>query len=245
MKKTIIRSAAVAAFLAVAAGSLAVYVYTRNFGTDYQGRARLDYNWKYFITACPKEEYRYEGKFFSFSSPKFEKKNTLIEKTDEKGGSVVDTHRLMYIQWREKDEKGIKSELSRYLSSPDGQVAPSADFMGWLVGTGPKVPVYIEKIDLKGDGAAVIISGGKKDGYLQGLTADFGKKHVYIVGITHRGTIFYVEIDAPLSLPEDVYRERMFRIYSGSWYQSPTPKMYAESACVLTRFIKTFEIKKL
>jgi len=244
MKRIIIASAAVAAFLAAAAGSLAVFVYTRNCGVDYKGRARLDYNWKYYFTSCPKEGYRYEGKLFSFSYPKLEKENTLKEDLDINGGWVLDTYNRLDVQWTEKDEKGIKSELSGYLSSPDGLVTPSIGFMRWLVGTGPKVSVYIEKIKLKGGGEALIISGrGREDGYLPGLEGYLGHSYVFIVGLAPGGTIIKAEINAARNITEDIYRERMRA--PTSWRNYPTPGGNAEKTCVLNRFIKTFEIKKL
>ena len=55
MKKTTIGAVTFISFLAVLSGALAVYVYTRNFGVDYKGRALLDYNWKYFLQLARKK----------------------------------------------------------------------------------------------------------------------------------------------------------------------------------------------
>src|SRR3989339_1744936 len=99
MKKTIIALGTFAALSFVVMGSLALYIYNLDLGVDYKGRARLDYNWKYYFAACPKEEHGYEGKFFSFSYPSFTPENPLKEVIDSNGGLVFSGDQFLDIIW--------------------------------------------------------------------------------------------------------------------------------------------------
>lgn len=244
MRKIILVSAGVSAFFTVFVGSMALYIYTKDFGVGYTGRARLDYNWKYYFTACPEGGHRYDGKFFSFSYPKLKDINPLRETTDLNQGSVSDGY-LLYFNWEEKPEKTIKSELLTYLSSPDGQGSLSEMFMRWLVGSGARVLVNAEKIKLKSGGAVVVISGQNRGyKYLPGLESNFGRRYVYIIGLNNDGILFKAKVNAPLNMPEAMYRERVFGTpISCSIY--PDAETDAQSACVLNVFLRTFVIKNL
>lgn len=243
MKKIIAVTAAVAALLVIAIGSLVLYVYTRNFGVDYKGRARLDYNWKYYFAACPKDEYLYHGKHFSFAYPKFHEKNPLREVKGVGNSAVLDGYLLSVFVYEKIDGK-IKDELSKYLACPDGPVQGeiSKELMRRFVGSGPLgQPAQIEKIRIKGGGAALLFTGRRADhDYLPGLEADFGHRHIFLVGFSSAGVLVDAEFLAPLDISEEDYREIAFGSANGMFLNIERD---AQGACVFDRFIKTFEIK--
>ena len=228
MKKLIIIVGTLAALSAVVIGALALYVYNLDLGVDYKGRARLDYNWKYHFAACPKEEYKYKGAFFSFSYPKFSANNPVSEVKESNGGLVSDGY-LLNIFWDETTDSHIKSELVGFLSTSDGQVLPalSADFMKWCV-----VPpdVHVKKVAFRRGGAAMLMSSQNS-------------KYNYLFWIAPDGHVLRAYNLAILNLPEAVYRKFIFGPFQ-SCTVYPDAVRDAQSACVLNRFMETFEFKK-
>lgn len=244
MRKVIVLVAATGAVLALAAAVLVLFVYTRDFGVNYKGRVRMHYNWEYWLTSCPKKEFLYDGKYFSFSYPKFADKNPITETLNADGGLVF-AYRID-IRWYKRAGKSISSELSGYLARPEGNipVLPSAVFMNWLTGYEKHASVYVEKLKLRDGSAAILLSGGGKEHrYLPGLETNPYHKYIYVIGSATDGVVFKAYIHAPLDMPEEVYRERVFGPhYTGVLY--PSAENEAKGACVFDRFLKTLEIKQ-
>lgn len=252
MRKTLVLSAATGAILALMAGLFALFIYTRDFGVNYNGRARLDYNWRYYFAVCPKAEQKYNGKHFAFSYPEFYKNDPVKENRQPDGGGGVVSAYLLNIWWYDKPEKGIVQELSSYLSSHEGGVlsSPSAGFLKWLTGEEKHDSVIVEKLLLK-DGSSVLLlsGGGKEEKYLPGLRhkplmRNVTKAYTHLLWIDPGGIVFNAEILSPMSGMEEHYRERMTDSqYSDLVYSNAENS--ATRACVLDRFIKTLETNKM
>ena len=243
MKKLIIIVGTLAALSAVVIGALALYVYNLDLGVDYKGRARLDYNWKYHFAACPKEEYKYEGKFFSFSYPKLEKQYPLREINWDNGVAVVSDDKLFDISWYKFTPKQVKSELLDYLSSDGGKAfpPPSQSFLHWvLLGVEDSdfnkvYSVHLDKVHFKNNGAALLVS----------LISKVEKMRHYkvVVGVLPNGNVFQLKNTVRENASEKTYKYWVFSP-SKSWLYGPRPEQDAQSACVLNRFMETFEFKK-
>lgn len=252
MRKAIVLSAATGVILALLVGLFASFIYTRDFGANYKGRARLDYNWRYYFAACPKAEQKYEGKYFTFSYPELYKTDSIKENRLPTGtGNVVSAY-LLNIWWHDKTEKEITQELSVYLHSPEGGAlsSPSAGFLKWLTGEEKHDLVYTEKLPLK-DGTVVLLlsGGGKEQGYLPGLRhrpliLGVTKAYTHLLWINPGGIVFNAEILSPMSGMEENYRERMTDSQYSDLVHSSAEKN-AMRACVLDRFIETLEVNKM
>ena len=245
MKKVLIALGILAALSVVVTGALALYVYTRDFGVDYKGRARLDYNWKYYFAACPKEEYKHDGKLFSFSYPNSSRNNPVTEFDYPGRGSIAfDDHLLDFMEWTENVPASIKSELSSHLSY-NGTDLPvfSKDFIDWVLCETEKgyldsdrvYDTHSEKINFKSGGSAILLSLHSKTEH---------RPHMkYLVGIAPSGDVFKVKNMVRYNFSEAAYREAVF--HSDKFYmQHPNPARDAQSACVLNRFLASFEYKK-
>ena len=239
-KKIAIMLLALATLFAIVVGSLALYVYNLDCGVDYKGRVRLDYNWKYYFAACPKKEYKHEGKLFSFSYPSSSPTNPIREFA----GLIVSDDHLLDIVWSNKDPAPIKSELSAHLSAGGTDLSAfSEGFMQWLLREPDKVHPdsdklynkHLEKINFRSGGSAILISLRSK--------VEQRSYYKFMVGITPGGYVFIVRNMVRLNASEATYRELMFNpFWTCTVY--PDPARDAKSACVLNRFLQTFEFKK-
>jgi len=243
VRKALIVLGIIAALSAVGMGSLAFYIYRLNLGVDYKGRARLDYNWKYHFAACPKEEHKYEGRFFSFSYPKFQEKNPLCEISWNNGTAVVSDDHLFDISSYKSTPKKIKSELLGYLALADGKAfpRPSQYFLHWLLGSvedpnfNKVYSVHLDKVHFKNNGVAILVS----------LSSKVEKMPHYkvVTGILPDGNVFELKNTVRLNASEETYRFWVLSP-SKSWLYGPRPAQDAQSACVLNRFLRTFEFKQ-
>ena len=244
MKKVLIALGILAALSVVVTGALALYVYTRDFGVDYKGRARLDYNWKYYFAACSKEEYKFDGKLFSFSYPKLKGISPIDAIDNSNPGIIGYGPQFLEITWHLNEPASIKSELSSHLSY-NGTDLPvfSKDFIDWVLCETEKgyldsdrvYDTHSEKINFRSGGSAILLSLHSKTEH---------RPHMkYLVGITPSGDVFKVKNMVRYNFSEAAYREAVF--HSDKFYmQHPNPARDAQSACVLNRFLASFEYKK-
>lgn len=182
-------------------GSLA-YVYLKDTGVDYGGRARLDYNWRYISAEKPAYEYRYEGKLFSFSYLTGLKNNFVRVFESESGGSLFGD--MLKIFWYLEAPAEIRAELAAGLSSgPGNKWEPSQAFSQWL--TGQPERYYAEKAEavrLKDGTAAALIQVKPK-------SHDLGGVYRYLVA-EKGGLVVKVLNLAASSATEDQYRQLRF-----------------------------------
>ena len=244
MKKILLVFGIIAALTAVLLGSLALYVYTREFGVDYKGRARLDYNWKYYFAACPKGEIPYSDKLFSFSYPKFKGISPMDAIVDTNHGLMFYGPEFLEVICHLDEPASVKSELSAHLLY-NGTDLPafSKDFMDWVLCEAEKeysdsdtvYNTHLEKINFSGGGSAILMS-------LQSKTEH--RPHMkYLVGITPGGQVFKVRNLVRYNVSEETYRTVVFSPHLPV-IGYPDAARDAESASVFNTFLATFEYKK-
>ena len=240
MKKLLTIAGWIAVCFAFILCLLAGYIYTMDLGVNYKGRARLDYNWKYYFAACPKKEYKHDGILFSFSYPSSSPKSPIHAFADS---ITVDDH-LVQIEWSKDAPASIKSELSVHLASGGTDLPPfSAKFRQWVLREPDKeyldpdkvYDTHLEKLNFKNGGSAILMSAQSK--------VEQRPHSKFLLGMLPGGYVFMLRNMVRYNASEATYRELGMSSYSqGRVY--PDAARDAKSACVLKRVLETFEFKK-
>lgn len=107
------------------------YLYFKDTGTEYGGKARLHYNWKYLFAEEPAYEYEYGDENLSFAYRTSVRNNRVRVFKKEFGGTIYGD--LLDIYWYSDAPREINSELAGYLvSAKSSKWEPSSSFMRWL-----------------------------------------------------------------------------------------------------------------
>lgn len=231
------------ALSALLAGTLLFlgYVYFKDTGIEDKGYARLHYNWRYVFAEKPKQEYKYDGKLFSFTYLPLTNDDPI--KTDERTyGGFLWGYRLE-LDWSRTVPSDIRSELNTFLTSKDKtDWAPSLEFQKWLFAqTDLFSATKTEKLKFKdGTPAALIIVKAKKIGWRGNFR--------YLVSIAPGGIVIKVKNTFGSAIP---YARHLrhdtsgMEIYSPFLpHISPDPERDFWNLYVFRRFIETFEFKK-
>lgn len=246
IKKILMIQVAILVLAAAGLGGFSWYIYKKDFGVTYKGRARLDYNWKYCFAELPKEEYTFNGRLFSYKYPKFKVDREIAPIEDENGGYLVDGHWVLTVIWYKKDPGIIKTEFLRHLSGKE-PAALSWEFRDWLHPNPPYAEprghhedydnfyeTRAEKIMFKHGGEALLVSF---------LSKVPDRAHVKIIaGITPGGQLFKASIMVRYNVSQETYQELVF--FPHTCMRIPNPAHDAQSVYFLNKFIETLEFKK-
>ena len=233
----ILRAILILVSLTVLAGvSLLSYVYFNNTGVSYTGKVRFDYNWDYVFAEKPEFEYKYDGKYFSFSYLTGKEGNQVRAFDEKDGGSLFGD--LLDVYWDLSVPSEISSELTPYLSSKENSNwTPSDYFVKWLLGHNPGYGVSKTVRTFLADGtpAAIIYLKTKKsspEGNYRLLIAEHGGVVVKIINLA----------GSSLSQEESL-RFRDSDVYAGGRQVRPSGARDWRSLCIFRRVIETFEFK--
>jgi len=216
------------------------YVYMKDTGVDYGGRARLDYNWRYISAEKNAYEYRYEGKLFSFSYFTGLKNNLVRVFEKEAGGSLFGD--MLELFWYLEIPAEIRGELAAGLSAgPGNKWEPSPVFSQWL--TGQPGRCYAQRAGsyhlTDGPTAAII--------QVKPKSSDLGGVYRYLVA-EKGGLVVKASNLAASSATEDQYLQLRFGPgLEGAFPRKtilPDPDRDHRSLTIFERFTETFEFSK-
>lgn len=234
MKKTNLATAISALLLLSGVGVLS-YVYFKDTGVSYGGRARLDYNWTFLTADRPSFEYKYDGQFFSFSYLTGKRDNQVRDFTKAEGGYLFGD--LFDLDWFNTVPAEIRPELTAVISGVGGVPGTlSGPLLEWL--TGEKEMFFtdnIERIKLTDGVAAAVISVKAKDCGLCG-------NYRYLVA-EKNGLVVKIKNLAGASVNEEQYRQFRFEgleVRSSGKAIKPDGARDRLSLRVFSRLMETF-----
>lgn len=241
MKKKILIVITVCGLAAAAAFCVLMeYVYTRDFGVDYKGSARLHYNWKYCSAGCPEESYRYDGKVFAFSYPKYHTKycQDSYPIWESPWGLSFD-EKLLDLDIDKDVPVPVKREISDYISGRIREAEPpSKVFLDWLTGYDEDhyriYGISLRRLTIKNGAIVLLVNATSK--------LESYPHEAYVAGITPGGQVYKVRNRVRFNASEASYREYgMAGVYLGRI--PPDAARDARSACALKRFLDTLEYR--
>lgn len=244
MKKLFLFLSSFLALAAVAAIGLSAYVYTRDFGVAYKGRARLDYNWKYFFCKKPANPYRYSGQLFSFEYLSYEQQNPVRDSVNSTGGMVLLDDHYLEITWRKDVPAAIKAEIAAYLSGDAAaRPSPTTQLSQWLLLESDQdltnfkdiYTISAKKAPLAGGNTGILFNYTSK-------TEQRPSKR-FFVAVSPQGEVVKAANTIRLNVSEASYRELMFSPAKFSKLY-PDPKRDAASLLIFERFLASFAFKK-
>lgn len=247
IKKIIMTLAAISVLAGAVLGGFVWHIYKMDFGVPYKGRARLDYNWKYYSAELPKEEYTFEGRWYSYKYPKFSRSQKIIPVGSSAFELAEDNRKLLCVIWDGRNQAYIKSELLKYLSARE-PVKPSQKFLQWLYFDGniqqenERYAEYDKLFDIKTEKIAFSHGG---EGLLISLWSKVQERpHMkFMAAVTPGGQVFKTRSLVRHNASEKIYEELVF---SGAWIERvlPDAERDAQSAYSLKKFITTVEFNK-
>lgn len=240
MKKIVIGLSAIAVLAAAGAIALVGYVYTRDFGPRYTGRARLDYNLKYFFAQKPEHRYKYSGELFSFTYTSSEPQNPIRAFGNSSKGNIFFDDHYLDVVWGQPVTSSIKTEIKTFLSGDRVVVLhPSAELSQWLLLESDKD--YLDFDRVYDSSVERIILSDENPALLFRFRSQIEERpnKQFLVALLPGGVIVKAANTISLNVSERTYRELLSPASPASGLY-PDARRDANSANVFAQFLHTF-----